>query len=103
VVMICNGTGIAPFLGMINENRSKTAIDLYCGFRTNASFALYEGFLKQQLVNKKLNAYKVCLSREAQKEYVSHRILKDKEYVWNILRAGGVIMICGSLTMQNDV
>ncbi len=103
VVVICNGTGIAPFLGMIKENRSKTTIDLYCGFRTNASFVLYEDFLEEQLASKKLNTYKVCLSREAQKEYVSYRILKDKEYIWNILRSGGVIMICGSLSMQNDV
>lgn len=103
VVMICNGTGIAPFLGMINENRSKTAIDLYCGFRTSASFALYEDFLEEQLTNKRLNTYKLCLSREGKKEYVSHRLLKDKEYIWNILYTGGAVMICGSLTMQTDV
>ncbi len=44
VVMISNGTGIAPFLGMIKENKKKVPIQLYCGFRTQSSFNLYEIF-----------------------------------------------------------
>ena len=30
VALISNGTGIAPFLGMIEQNKKKTEIHLYC-------------------------------------------------------------------------
>jgi sulfite reductase (NADPH) flavoprotein alpha-component len=33
VAFISNGTGIAPFLGMMEQNKKKTEIHLYCGFR----------------------------------------------------------------------
>jgi sulfite reductase (NADPH) flavoprotein alpha-component len=35
VALISNGTGIAPFLGMLDENKSKLETHLYCGFRNN--------------------------------------------------------------------
>jgi sulfite reductase (NADPH) flavoprotein alpha-component len=103
IIMISNGTGIAPFLGMISENKRSIPIDLYCGFRDQSSFTLYESFLKEQLSNGKLENIHLSLSREAEKEYVSHRILKNNDTVLQTLQQGGVIMICGSLSMQNDV
>lgn len=103
IVMISNGTGIAPFLGMICENKKKLPIDLFCGFRNGSSFALYEPFLNEQMALGKLQGVHLSLSREAEREYVSHRILKEADVVLQCLQQGGVIMICGSLSMQDDV
>lgn len=103
IVMISNGTGIAPFLGMIDENKTKIPVQLYCGFRKQSSFSLYEPFLKEQVNKGKLNHIHLSLSREAEREYVSHRLLKNGKTIMQTLQNGGTIMICGSLSMQNDV
>jgi sulfite reductase (NADPH) flavoprotein alpha-component len=103
IIMVSNGTGIAPFLGMISENRRKIPIQLYCGFRNRSSFTLYEPFLKEQLSKRSLAGLNLVLSREEEKEYVSHRLLRDSDAVLQCLKEGGVIMLCGSLSMQKDV
>ena len=103
IIMVSNGTGIAPFLGMINENKKKVPVQLYCGFRRQSSFTLYDPFLKEQMSKGKLSNIHLSLSREAEQEYVSHRLLKSSETVWQALQGGGTIMICGSLSMQIDV
>lgn len=103
LIMISNGTGVAPFLGMISENRRKIPIELYCGFRTQSSFNLYQSFLIEQISKGKLSRFHLALSREAERMYVSHHILINSTEVWQTLEDGGVIMICGSLAMQHDV
>ncbi len=103
VVMISNGTGIAPFLGMISQNTQKTPCHLYCGFRENSSFNMYDAFLEENKSAGKLKQWHVAFSREGQKQYVSDLIFKDLNFLMQLLTTGGVIMICGSLSMQKDV
>ncbi|MFT3827862.1 MAG: PepSY domain-containing protein [Chitinophagaceae bacterium] len=103
VVMISNGTGIAPFLGMIDENKRKVHCRLYCGFRTHASFDLYRPFLTENIASQKLEQYRLALSREGEQCYVSDLVEKDSEFFFNLLASGGTVMICGSLSMQKDV
>ncbi len=103
VVMISNGTGIAPFLGMINQNNKKTACHLYCGFRDRSSFALYkESLLKDQEQQKLVGLY-VAYSREGEKQYVKDLLLRDADFITQVLADNGVLMLCGSLSMQHDV
>lgn len=103
VIMIANGTGIAPFLGMIHENKKKIPIQLYCGFRTQASFDTYRPQVEQLIREGRLEKAEVALSREGEREYVSHRIGRDAATIWQLLHAGAIVMICGSLSMQYDV
>ncbi|QHL89260.1 FAD-binding oxidoreductase [Nibribacter ruber] len=103
VVMIANGTGIGPFLGMIGQNSPKTAIHLYCGFRSSASFSTYQGYLEEQQSAQRLTYLQVAFSREGAKQYVSDLIDRDATFIANMLSTGGVLMICGSLAMQKDV
>ncbi|WP_345949608.1 PepSY domain-containing protein [Mucilaginibacter sp. PAMB04274] len=103
VVMICNGTGIAPFLGMIGQNLQRTPCHLYCGFRDGASFAIYQPFLEEAKAVQKLSRLHVARSREGEMQYVSHLIDRDINFIARILNGGGVLMICGSLSMQKDV
>lgn len=103
LILVSNGTGIAPFLGMITENKRNIPIQLFCGFRTKASFNLYEPFLKEQLAVGKLSDIQLTLSREGEREYVSHRLWSSRDAIVDGLNTGGVILICGSLKMQEDV
>ncbi|WP_421828635.1 PepSY domain-containing protein [Larkinella sp.] len=103
VVMIANGTGIAPFLGMIGQNTQKTPCHLYGGFRQRASFDLYRDFLEESRSAQKLTNLHLAYSREGEKQYVSNLIARDADFIGNVLASNGVIMICGSLAMQKDV
>ncbi|WP_276483938.1 PepSY domain-containing protein [Paraflavitalea pollutisoli] len=103
VLMIANGTGIAPFLGMISSNHKGVPIQLYAGFRTRAAFALYRTFLQGCMDAGKLDDIHLALSRETGKHYVSDLLLRDEEHVFTHLQEGGIVMICGSLSMQRDV
>ena len=103
VVLISNGTGVAPFLGMIDENVKNIPVRLYCGFRTQASFGLYQSSLEANVAAGKLQQFYPALSREGEKQYVSHLLAKDRDFVSKVLVTGGVLMLCGSLSMQRDV
>jgi sulfite reductase (NADPH) flavoprotein alpha-component len=103
VVMISNGTGIAPFLGMISENSKKTACYLYCGFRREASFAPFKKALETDIISNKLMGLKVAYSREGEKQYVKDLLEADAGFIAQTLARKGVLMLCGSLSMQHDV
>ncbi|WP_028298160.1 PepSY domain-containing protein [Olivibacter sitiensis] len=103
VVMISNGTGIAPFLGMVSQNAAKRPCHLYCGFRHASSFAIYSDFLASNSHAGRLGQLHVAFSREGEKQYVSDLINRDIDFVLGVLGKGGVLMICGSLSMQKDV
>ena len=103
VIMISNGTGIAPFLGMISSKNTKMTRHLYCGFRDKRSYSLYETSVDQSLRDGKLQAAKIAYSRESEKEYVGDILAKDERFIAEALGNNGVIMICGSLAMQKNV
>lgn len=103
VIMISNGTGIAPFLGMISEKASKMKRHLYCGFRDQSSYSLYKSMIDQTLEEGKLQAVHVTYSREGEKQYVRNILMRDGRFIAETLDNGGVMMLCGSLAMQNNV
>lgn len=104
IIMIANGTGIAPFLGLIKENKTKIPVYLYAGFRSqNDTTNTYKTFLEEEIKQKKLTAIHFAFSRENQAEYVMNSIERDADLFAETLDNKGVIMICGSLNMQKDV
>ena len=104
VALISNGTGIAPFLGMMEQNKKKTEIHLYCGFRKVTETVLgYEKFAAEMIQKDHLKCFHVALSREANHHYVMDLIKRDTDFFMDLLTQGGVVMICGSLAMQKHV
>jgi sulfite reductase (NADPH) flavoprotein alpha-component len=104
VALISNGTGIAPFLGMIEQNKKKTAIHLYCGFRMETETVTgYKKFASDSIQKQQLQSFHLALSREADHCYVMDLIKRDAAFFMDLLMQGGIVMICGSLTMQKDV
>jgi sulfite reductase (NADPH) flavoprotein alpha-component len=98
VVLIANGTGIAPFLGMIQENK-KVKVHLFWGGRTQKSLALYNKYIVTAFENKTLTSFKVAYSQE-QKKYVQDAVAEEAALISKILKNEGVVLICGSLKMQ---
>lgn len=101
-VLIANGTGIAPFLGMLSS-RPKKEIHLFWGVRTLASATLYEAALSTHRSTNKNSTRHTCYSKEVAKTYVQERIAQEQEVLLHTIKKGGVIMICGSLKMQQGV
>ncbi|MDO6760472.1 PepSY domain-containing protein [Tamlana sp. 2_MG-2023] len=105
VVMISNGTGIAPFIGMINnEKRHGVKSYLFWGGRTSESFKMYAPLVDKAFYAKRLSGLYVGFSREdSQKRYVQDLLLEKAELIARVLKNGGVIMICGSVAMETGV
>nr|WP_315179921.1 PepSY domain-containing protein [uncultured Flavobacterium sp.] len=104
VALISNGTGIAPFLGMIEQNKKKIEIHLYSGFRKETETVLgYKKFADEMMEKQQLQSFHLALSREADHNYVMDLIKRDADFFMDLLEQGGVVMICGSLAMQKDV
>lgn len=104
IVCIGNGTGIAPFLGIIDENVGAIPIDLYWGGRTNDSLEIYDSYLSEAKNAKKLTRVHLALSKEnGTKVYVQDLLKKDKKQLARKLENGAVFMICGSIAMQSAV
>lgn len=104
VVMIANGTGIAPFLGMIEENKKKIGCYLYCGFRKRTEMvSQFEIMAKEYIQKQQLQNFEMAFSREENQWYVTDLIRKDAHFFASLLEGGHSVMICGSLAMQKDV
>lgn len=103
VIMISNGTGIAPFLGMLDENNNNIPCQLYCGFKNSTSFEPFGAFLTDKLAESKLSKMNIAYSREGIKQYVSDLVSVDADTIAQKLTQSAVVMICGSLSMQKDV
>ncbi|SHJ30860.1 PepSY domain-containing protein [Pseudozobellia thermophila] len=103
-VFIATGTGIGPFLGMIQENVKKREIHLYWGARKREAFNLYKDYIETARREGKLTAFKTAYSREnGEKTYVQHLVRQDKTLFLDVLKSKGCIMICGSIAMQKEV
>jgi sulfite reductase (NADPH) flavoprotein alpha-component len=103
VILIANGTGIAPFIGMIACNTKKITTDLYCGFRYRTSFSHYAGHLQTYAGSQQLRQVYTAFSKEDNCCYVTDLVTQNMAAICEALEAGAVIMICGSLAMQQDV
>lgn len=96
VILIANGTGVAPFLGMLNKHNKA---HLFLGLRTSESVGIYSPYLNK-IISENIH---VAYSQEQQKEYVQDLILRHQKVISNTLKGDGIIMICGSITMMKGV
>lgn len=104
VAMIANGTGIAPFLGMVDSNDQQSEISLYVGFRNDNELSKgYKTWAEAQIQKNHLKNIHFAFSREKHKQYVMDLIKRDEDYFVDLLENGHSIMICGALKMQKDV
>ena len=103
-ILIANGTGIAPFLGMINENSKLLPLHLYVGFRKETPIVkAFKSTLETSVADKKIKDFQFALSREGNHCYVTQIVQNNAKKIASLLQNGGVIMICGSLAMYKDV
>ena len=102
VWLIGNGTGIAPYLGMIEENK-KSSLKLIWGGRTESSFDIYKPYVEKAIEHGRMDKYELALSREENKNYVQDILSQKENEVAEAFNSGGVFMLCGSMAMQDSV
>ncbi|MAW65345.1 MAG: hypothetical protein CMD18_04025 [Flavobacteriales bacterium] len=102
VWLIGNGTGIAPFLGMIEENQN-SSLKLIWGGRTVSSFDIYKPYVEKAIKNGLMDKYELALSREDNGQYVQDVLAQQENEVSEAFNTGCVFMLCGSMAMQDSV
>lgn len=104
VLFIANGTGIAPFLGMVQSGTASKNFSLYWGGTTKAASQLFAPILEQAEQQQKLRACHLVYSREnSEKQYVQDALRRNKHELRTQLLDGAEIYICGSLAMLQAV
>ncbi len=104
IIMIANGTGIIPFIGLLHENNNRKKTHLFWGGRTQESLEIYLSYIQECISNKKLSNFEVAFSKvQMEKIYVQDLLAKHLELITRCLSNKGVVMVCGSLAMQKEV
>jgi len=111
LVLVGPGTGLAPLRGFVQELHQRqingvelpTSTHLFFGCRTEKDF-LYEDELRQMETRGVLTGLHVALSREGEKQYVQHMMPSQAAALWETLRQGGHVFVCGDASrMAPDV
>jgi len=112
IIMVGPGTGLAPFMGFIQE-RDKARRDgkpigetvLYFGCRKRTVDFLYEEELRQFEADGTLSQLHLAFSRDTQqKVYVQDLLRENKAETWALLQQGAHFYICGDAKhMARDV
>ncbi|CAB1352393.1 unnamed protein product, partial [Coregonus sp. 'balchen'] len=113
VVMIGPGTGIAPFMGFLQERgwmkeqgKDVGETILYFGCRHRNEDFLYQQELEEFEKAGVLTQLNVAFSRDQEgKVYVQHLLKKNKEHLWKLIHTDNAhIYICGDArNMARDV
>jgi sulfite reductase alpha subunit-like flavoprotein len=102
VIMICAGTGFAPFRAFLSELklRSRIAKDkslLFFGCRNKAQWIYRKEMEEFESLGGKLC---VAFSREGEKEYVQHKVEEELETLEELVnKRNGIVYVCGSTAM----
>uniref|UniRef100_A0A672HRS4 NADPH--cytochrome P450 reductase n=1 Tax=Salarias fasciatus TaxID=181472 RepID=A0A672HRS4_SALFA len=113
VIMIGPGTGIAPFMGFIQERgwlkeqgKEVGETVLYFGCRHKNEDYIYQEELEEAEKNNVLTQLNVAFSRDQEhKIYVQHLLKNNKENIWKLVHSENAhIYICGDArNMAKDV
>lgn len=108
VIMIGPGTGIAPFIGFLQERQAQHAEGknwLFFGDRTAANDYLYQDTLIAFQHEGTLSRLDTAFSRDqSEKIYVQHKIIDAGAEFFDWLEQGAIIYVCGDAkNMAEDV
>ncbi|GIJ94856.1 PepSY domain-containing protein [Capnocytophaga stomatis] len=103
VACIATGTGIAPFLGMVENNKKQIPITLIWGGKNRESFDIYRETILKNVSEKRISDLHLAFSRSENKCYVQDIVREKALFFAKLLENNGVVMICGSVAMQKGV
>lgn len=99
IIMICGGTGLAPFISFVQERLFRKASGknwLFLGECYRKGDFYYEDFWLD-LEKKRFLKLDLAFSRDqAEKIYVQHKMLQKRIELWKWLQKGANIYVCGN-------
>ncbi|EPJ49677.1 MAG: hypothetical protein OFPI_23510 [Osedax symbiont Rs2] len=103
VIMIGAGTGVAPYIGFLQQlsqqqpHAENCSNLLFFGERYQQYDYLYQSQLQQWQKQKVLADVITTFSRDQpEKRYVQHALLEHGAQVWQLLQGGALLYVCGS-------
>lgn len=102
ILLIANGTGVAPFLGMLNEIKKEQEVHFFLGFRSYMSYKLYQNYIEKADMDGILKNIDIAYSIDEER-YIQEIIKYKLEFILDLLQNNGCIMICGSLIMKDEI
>lgn len=100
IIMIGPGTGIAPFRSFMAERDATGAVGrnwLFFGDQHFVTDFLYQSEIQNWLSTGVLTKVNVAFSRDqTEKIYVQHKMMKHGEELYNWIRAGAYVYVCGA-------
>lgn len=112
VLMVGPGTGVAPFRGFVQERafQKESGLDvgetiLYFGCRKQQEDFIYEEELRDFESRQVITQLHLAFSRDqAEKQYVTHKLKEHTKEIWELVKAGGHLYVCGDAkSMAKDV
>lgn len=107
IVMIGAGTGIAPYIGFLQDLAAQAASRqsyLFFGERYAAKDFLYQYELENYLKSGTLTRLFTAFSRDhAEKFYVQDALMQQAELIWRLIGQGAYFYVCGSKTMSKAI
>lgn len=98
IIMIGTGAGIAPFISFIQHRYFQKASGknwLFFGECNKAFDYYYESYL-EDLKSKNFLDITTAFSRDQkEKIYVQHRLLENKTGIWEWIKNGAIVYVCG--------
>lgn len=112
IILINAGTGMSLLRCVLQERSyykkilQKTPGNCYVfyGCRKENEDFIYHDELKEYEREKIITKLNCAFSRETNKKiYVQHLVSKNSKIIWDVLSKNGCIILCGSISMGNDV
>ncbi|KAJ3018464.1 UNVERIFIED_CONTAM: hypothetical protein HDU68_011143 [Siphonaria sp. JEL0065] len=112
LLMVCAGTGLAPFMGFLQDRKARGFVaptaetHLFFGCRNEDDYIYrqdLEGYEKEGVLSKVHVAF--SRSKNQRKKYVQHLVVDEGVLIWNLLNErGGRLYVCGAAGgMAKDV
>ena len=76
---------------------------MYWGARDHKALNHYQAIINSAMENNRLDRFIPVYSREDKKHYVQNQLRENIPQIVELFKNGGVIMICGSIFMQQEV
>lgn len=111
IIMIGPGTGVAPMRALLQERSWQQAQGqsvgrnwLYFGCRCRDQDYIYQDELEAYDEDGTLDRLRLAFSRAgASKVYVQHLLRQDAAELWELVREGAYVYVCGGTRMGTDV
>jgi len=103
LILIAAGTGVAPFIGFIEQNKSNRPISLFYGCQHQDLDFVINKDIKKWQKHGKLQQCHVSFSKGEQPHYIQDVLQIQEDTFANSIRSGAVLMICGSQAMYQNV